>query len=71
MSHDTDAFGVELLPQCAKCRTTDSIEFHVIEYPEDDGTTTTHYGCTRCIDDMENFVEAKKVGMKKLKEVKE
>ena len=57
--------------QCAKCKTTDAMEFIPIEYPEDDGTTTTHYGCTRCIDDMENFVEAKKEGMKKLKEVKE
>ena len=64
----TDAFGVELLPQCAKCRTTDAMEFTPIEYPEDDGTTTTLYGCDRCIDEMCDFLEARVDGMKRLKE---
>ena len=46
--------------QCAKCKTTDSMEFIPIEYPEDDGTTTLHYGCTQCIDVMCDFVEARR-----------
>ena len=45
--------------QCAKCKTTDSMEFIPIEYPEDDGTTTLHYGSTQCIDVMCDFVEAR------------
>jgi hypothetical protein len=45
---------------CAKCKTTDSPEYIPIEYPEDDGTTTTHYGCTWCIEDMGNFVDARR-----------
>jgi len=44
------------------------MEFIPIEYPEDDGTITHHYVCTQCIDDMENFVEARVDGMKRLKE---
>ena len=45
--------------QCATCKTPDSMEFIPLEYPEDDGTTTLHYGCTQCIDVMCDFVEAR------------
>ena len=65
---NTDAFGVELPDQCAKCRTVDAMTFTPIEYPEADGTTTTHYGCDRCIDEMCDFLEARVDGMKRLKE---
>ena len=54
--------------RCAKCGTQASGEYTRIEYPEDDGTTTLHYGCARCIDEMCDFVEARIEGMKKLRE---
>ena len=53
---------------CAKCKTTDSPEYIPIEYPEDDGTTTLHHGCTWCIEEMCDFVEARIEGIKALKE---
>jgi len=45
--------------KCDKCKTTDAPYYYAIAYPEDDGTTTTHYGCDMCIDQMHEMAAAR------------
>tara|TARA_R110002167_G_scaffold49606_2_gene145304 strand:+ start:1113 stop:1268 length:156 start_codon:yes stop_codon:yes gene_type:complete len=46
--------------ECDMCETTNALYYYPVEFPEDDGTTTTRYGCDMCIDEMHEFVDAKK-----------
>ena len=51
----------EMWTTCDKCKKVVLSEFtYPVEYPEDDGTTTTHYGCDQCIDQMWDVVDARK-----------
>lgn len=46
---------------CDKCKKVVLSEFtYPVAYPEDDGTTATHYGCDQCIDLMWDVVAARK-----------
>jgi hypothetical protein len=46
--------------KCDKCKTTDAPHYYPVTYPEADGTTTTHYGCDQCVDDMWDMAAARK-----------
>jgi hypothetical protein len=48
--------------QCDKCGEAEGQPTYPVEYPEDDGTTTTHYGCDQCIEQMWDMAAARKEG---------